>query len=192
MKLNQLIRAILNLLGIYTIFTAIVSAGMSVILIPITAIYQGSMESTGFSVVMVLFQFFLPLIIGILLMWKSKRITEFILVTSGIDIDCGAEELEVKEFPFVAFSLLGLYMLSVTIPGLCQFIAYLLQLKIYEASHVTTTDSRFLEDHLQNIIYHSVAVGFSFLTFMKGKSFGQFALSLKKRGQPIAGEGAAR
>tara|TARA_B100001971_G_C18225802_1_gene560319 strand:+ start:587 stop:1180 length:594 start_codon:yes stop_codon:yes gene_type:complete len=185
MKLNQLIRAILNLLGIYTIFTAIVSAGLSVILIPVTAIYQGKMEATGFSTIMVLFQFFLPLTLGILLVWKSKRITEFVLVASGIDVDCETEQLEIKEFPFVAFSLLGLYMLSQTIPGLCQFIAYLFQLKVYESSYITTADGKFLENHLQDIIYHAVAVGFSLLVFMKGKSFGQFALSLRKRGQPV-------
>lgn len=180
MKLNQLIRTILNLLGIYTIFTAIVSAGLSVILIPATLILQGEIDATGYSVLMVLFQFFLPFTAGALLVWKSKKITEFVLVASGIDIDCEAEEIEIKEFPFVAFSLFGLYMLSRTIPDVCQFIAYLFQLKVHEASFITTGESRFLENHLQDIVYHVVAVGFSFLVFMKGKSFGEFARSLKK------------
>lgn len=186
MKLNQLIRAILNLLGIYTIFTAIVTSGMSVILIPITMIYQGieKMEATGFSILMVLFQLFLPLTLGILLVWQSKRMTAWVLASSGIDIECDTERLELKEFPFIAFSLLGLYMLSQTIPSLCHFIAYVFQAKVQEASYMTTTDGRFLENHLQDIVYHTIAVGFSFWVFMKGKSFGKFALALKKRSQP--------
>lgn len=182
MKLNQLIRVILNLLGIYTIFTAIVSAGFTVILLPVSMIFHGlsTLESSVMSITMVLFQFFLPLTIGALLVWKNQIIADQILKFSGIEIASDTPPIEIKEFPLAAFSLLGLYMLSQTIPDLFQFIAYLFQLQVNETSSIGAEESKFLENHLQDIIYHVVAIGFAFLVFMKGKSFGKFALSLRK------------
>jgi len=119
--------------------------------------------------------------------WKSKKITEWILRYSGIDSEQGAEQIEVKEFPFVAFSLLGLYMLSQTIPNSFHFVAYLFQMKVQEASYLSVSEGRFLEQHLGDLVYHFTAVGFSLLVFMKGKSFGKFALSIKKQGANQSG-----
>lgn len=181
MKLHQLIRTILNLLGIYTIFSSIIAAGMSVILIPTTMFYQG-MEGAGWSTLMVLFQFFLPVLVGVLIVWKSKKITEWILNFSGIDAKEASEQIEIKEFPFVAFSLLGLYMLSQTLPSLFHFVTYLFQMKVQEASYLSVSEGRFLEQHLADLVYHFVAVGFSILVFMKGKSFAKFALSIRRGG----------
>jgi hypothetical protein len=71
-------------------------------------------------------------------------------------------------------------MLSQTIPSFAGFIAMLFQEKIGETAMISAAESGFLELYFQEIVYHCVAVGFSFLVFMKGKSFARLALSLRK------------
>ena len=69
-------------------------------------------------------------------------------------------------------------MLLNTVPDLCQYLAYLLQQKVEEISFPSTSNKGFLKENLDYIVYHAVAVGFSLLVFMKGKSFKKLALNL--------------
>jgi len=182
MKPKPFASLIISLIGLYSIFSAILVAGLPLItllLMPFTSALDFRMVSD--TLLMCIPQFLIPLGFGLFLFIKSERIASWVLLKTGIPSDESIFPVCECDLGSLAFALLGVFLLATTIPGGLREIAVWFQIKAAMAGNISgISDDHFWHDRIPYIIYHISAIGFSLFVFFRSKSISKFVASIRR------------
>lgn len=184
MKPKPFASLIISIIGLYSIFSAILVAGMPLILLIMMVFFRGqSFEAAGYTALMCIPQFILPLGLGIFLLRKAERIADWILKRANIHPDESVFPVFEGDFGGFAFSLLGIFMMVTTIPGGLQDIAAWFQIKAAETRSILGVgNDHFWSDRFPVVVYHLSSIGFSVFVFLRGKRIAKFVTSIRQAG----------
>jgi len=184
MKPKPFASLIISLVGLYSIFSAILIAGMPLLLLLMTPFVGGqNFSMAGSTLLICIPQFLLSLGFGLFLFIKAERIASWVLLKTGIPPDENIFPVCEGDLGSLAFALLGVFMLATTIPSGLREIAAWFQVKAAIAGNISVLNTyHFWRDHIPNIIYHIAAIGISAFVFFRSKSMAKFVASIRKIG----------
>lgn len=168
------------LIGFYTIFSVIVASGAT-FMIFVLSIFTGDLRDFGYAILTLIPQFLVPLFFGIILIRKSAKLSGWLLSRVEIQREEEVEGLGIEDVSFLLFTLLGLYMLTMTVLPVLQLFAAWFTVMARETSIYGVAPDTFWNGRLPEIVSHAAAIGFSAFVFFRGASVSRFVLSLRKR-----------
>jgi hypothetical protein len=191
MRFKALTALLISLIGFYSIFSAILVAGLPVVLFVMSPFQNGGVEYVGFTTLMFIPQFVPPFLLGLFLVGKAPRIAQWFLARIEVDGDQEAGSMDFEDLSFLAFSLLGLYMLSTTVPDAFKMFAAWFQAKAAETANISGISSDdFWHQQVPELTYHVIAIGFAVFVFLRGKSISRFVSWLRVAGTKSRSERA--
>jgi hypothetical protein len=185
MKLKALAALLISLIGFYSIFSAILVAGIPLIMLIMAPFQSDGIDYVGFMTLMCIPQFGLPFLFGVFLIRKAAWFSHWLLARIGLNDDQTTGGVNVEDVSFLGFSLLGIYMLSITIPNALQVLAAWFQAKASETmiySGLGISSENFWSERFPDLLFHTVSIGFAAFVFFRGKSIARFVLSLRMAG----------
>jgi hypothetical protein len=189
MRFKALATLLISLIGFYSIFSAILIAGMPLLLLVMAPFQGDGIEYVGFTTLMCIPQFVLLFLLGLFLIRKAPRLGEWMLARAGVAEEQEAGGMSLQDLSFLCFSLLGLYMLSTTVPDGLRTLAAWFQAKAAETQMYSGISSDgFWRQRFPELIYHAAAIGFASFVFIRGRSIGRFVASLRSAGTRSSAE----
>ena len=180
MTSKQISTLLIALIGLNAIFNAILLSGLQFSVV-VLSLFQDGGESVAFSSLVLIPQFLVPLLFGIILLRTSPRLADWLLAKTGVDTGKPASWPTLEDASFLIFSALGLYMLSVTAPDALKLLAAWFHFLASEPGYLGAGgEDGFWSGRFPEAVYHAAAVGFSAFVFFRGASLSRFLLSLRK------------
>lgn len=185
MTFKQISTLAIALIGFYSIFSAILVSGVQ-FLILIFSLFGESPVATATQYSLILIpQFAVPLVFGIILVRRSARLSDWLLRKIGADASHRVAGIGMEQLSFLLLSALGLYMLSVAVPDALElFAAWFAASATETAAMARSAGDDFWGGRFPEVIYHSTAVGFAAFVFFRGASVSRFVLAIRKHGLP--------
>lgn len=180
MKLQNLSTLTISLIGFYSIFSAIVVSGMSVMIIILAPFQNNGLEIAAYSTFALLPQFVIPFIFGIALIRKSSQISHWLFSKIKVDSEEEINGIRFEDISFILFALLGLYMLASTIPEALKLFAAWFTYQAAEPASLGLHQNGFWDGKLPEVVYHICAIGFSSFTFFQSASISRFIISIRR------------
>ena len=150
-------------------------------MLAMSAFSPGQLELAGYTALVCIPQFVLPFLLGLFFIRKAQWLADKILSRAGHIEDQDKQAVNVDYTALPWFSLLGLYMLSTTIPDALRLLAAWFQAKAAETQLYSGISSQgFVQERFPEIVYHVAAIGFATFVFLQGMSVSRFVLSLRK------------
>lgn len=190
MKLKNLTSAVIGLIGLYAIYSALLIAGLPVMLLVMSFLRSSSdFRAIGLTTMMCIPQFILPLALGVFLFARASKVASWILPQSEVEDQSLPCAVSIPEVSFLLTSLLGVFMLSTTIPAALQTLAAWFQAMAADTWSMSGISSEdFWQDSFPTVVYHVSAISFAAFVLLRGKSISRFLLSLRVAGSKNAEE----
>ena len=191
MKTKNLAALSIGLIGFYSIFSALFVGGMPVIamitsfIIPIESDEMSIAVGTAAVSVPI---FVVPFILGLIFIMKAKKLSEWLCRIIGLDQNQDIGVIKLRELSFVLYSMLGIFMLSRTVPEAFHLLTWGFIQKAQASMSYTSSGpfEQLPEERIPDLVYHIIAVGFSAFVFFRSVSISNFLWALRKGGHQDA------